>query len=291
MTRTALVPVEATSVGIHSTGLTEGGFYRRFVAGGTIAVGQPVEVSTTTSGRVSVSNSASDMVIGVALDAATIGTTLRVMHVGVCQMLVDIGFTVVRGDQLAPNQDSVRVSTGSGATFSTAGSWGVALEPNANSGVQRLVWAFLFPVQGTIAAPASGYPVDVSYAAEADGTFSQPARADHRHTLGAIAFSRGGTILNPVAATWVNVWRAPFACTVTAVKALRVGGSAMTANARKNGTSNHLASAVSVGSADTWTDGGAVQNTAYAAGDRLEIAVVTHTGATQAAIQVDYTRP
>jgi hypothetical protein len=104
-------------------------------------------------------------------------------------------------------------------------------------------------------------------------------------------FTRGGTILNPAAATWVNVWRAPWTCTVTAVKALRVGGTGMTINARKNGASNHLSSNLSVGSADTWTDGGAVQNTSYAAGDRLEIGVVTVTGSvTQAAILVEFVR-
>lgn len=110
--------------------------------------------------------------------------------------------------------------------------------------------------------------------------------------LGIAAFSRGGTVLTPTAAINVIVWRAPYACTVTAVKGYRVGGTGATVNARKNGASNHLASDLSLTSADTWMDGGAVQNTAYAAGDKLEIMVVTVAGSpTQVAVQVDYTRP
>ena len=106
-------------------------------------------------------------------------------------------------------------------------------------------------------------------------------------------FSRGGTVLDPAAtARNVPVWRAPFACTVTNVRGYRVGGTGASINARLNGASNHLASNLSLASADTWTDGGAVQNAAYAAGDRLEIMIVSTAGSpTEVAIQVDFTRP
>lgn len=106
-----------------------------------------------------------------------------------------------------------------------------------------------------------------------------------------VIFSRGGTVLTPAAAINIIVWRAPFACTVTNVRGYRVGGTGATINARRNGASNHLGSALSLTSADTWTDGGAVSNTAYVAGDKLEIMLVTLTGSpTQVAVQVDYTR-
>ena len=106
-------------------------------------------------------------------------------------------------------------------------------------------------------------------------------------------FSRGGTVLDPAAtARNVPVWRAPFACTVTNVRGYRVGGTGASINARLNGASNHLASNLSLTSADTWTGGGAVQNTAYAAGDRLEIMIVSTAGSpTEIAIQVDFNRP
>jgi hypothetical protein len=106
------------------------------------------------------------------------------------------------------------------------------------------------------------------------------------------SFSRGGTILSPATGNNYMVWRAPFACTVTAVKAHYKGGTSVVINARRNQASAHLASNLLVNTANAWADGGAVQNTAYAAGDDLEIQAVTVTGAvTELAIQVDYTRP
>lgn len=104
-------------------------------------------------------------------------------------------------------------------------------------------------------------------------------------------FSAGGVILSPAGALNVMVWRAPFACTVTNVRGHRIGGTGATINARKNQASDHLASALSLVTADLWTDGGAVQNATYAAGDDLEIMLVTIAGAvTQIAIQVDFRR-
>lgn len=107
-----------------------------------------------------------------------------------------------------------------------------------------------------------------------------------------VVISRGATVLNPAAAVNVIVWRAPFSCTVTNVRGYRVGGTAATINARRNGSSNHLATALSLTSADSWMDGGTVNNTAYVSGDKLEIMVVSVTGSpTQVAVQVDFTKP
>jgi hypothetical protein len=107
-----------------------------------------------------------------------------------------------------------------------------------------------------------------------------------------VPFSCGGLILNPGGAINVIVWRAPFVCTVTNVRGYRVGGTGATVNARKNGTDNHLGSALSLTSADTWMDGGAVSNAAYAVGNKLEIMIVSVTGGpTQVEVQVDFTRP
>ena len=106
--------------------------------------------------------------------------------------------------------------------------------------------------------------------------------------------SRGATHVNPDGITaGINLiaWYAPFACTVITVKGYRVGGTGATINARKNGTSDHLSSALSLTSADTWMDGGEVQNATYAAGDKLEIMIVTVAGdPTQIAVQVDFNR-
>jgi len=115
-------------------------------------------------------------------------------------------------------------------------------------------------------------------------------------SIGGGIFCKGGTLYKSDgianAALNIIVWRAPFACTVTNVRGYRVGGTGATINARLNGSSNHLASALSLTSADTWMDGGAVQNIAFAAGDKLEIMVVSTAGTvTQLAIQIDFTKP
>lgn len=103
--------------------------------------------------------------------------------------------------------------------------------------------------------------------------------------------SRGGTFVNPNGiSAGINIitWQALFPCTVMGLRAYRVDGTGATVNARKNGTSNHLASDLSLTSADTWMDAGAVQNQGYAIGDKLEIMVVSVAGTpTQVAIQVD----
>ncbi len=111
-------------------------------------------------------------------------------------------------------------------------------------------------------------------------------------TFEAVGFARGGTILDPAGARTVMVWRAPFACTVTNVRGHRKGGTGATINARRNQASDHLAADLSLVTTDVWTDGGAVSNTAYAAGDDLEIALRSIAGSpTEIAIQVDFTRP
>lgn len=104
-------------------------------------------------------------------------------------------------------------------------------------------------------------------------------------------FSVGGTLTSPTTGTTLMVWRAPFACVVTNVRTHFKGGTSIVCNARKNQTSNHLASDYTNSSANAWGDGGAVQNIAYATGDDLEIMFVTINGSvTEASIQVDFVR-
>lgn len=103
--------------------------------------------------------------------------------------------------------------------------------------------------------------------------------------------NRGGTFVSPSGALALVIWRAPFACTVTNVRGYRRGGTGATINAQRNGSSTHLSSDLSLTSADTWMDGGAVQNTAYAAGDSLELLLQSVAGGpTQVAIQVELVR-
>lgn len=107
-----------------------------------------------------------------------------------------------------------------------------------------------------------------------------------------LTFSIGGTFLDPAGARNIMCWTAPFACTVTAVKAFAKGGTNAVINAWRNQASNFLSSNLTVGTMNTWTDGGAVQNTAIAVGDSIEIKLVSISGAiTEVDIQVNLTRP
>ena len=112
---------------------------------------------------------------------------------------------------------------------------------------------------------------------------------------GSPVFSRGGSIYKAggIANEVLNiiVWRAPFTCAATNVWGYRIGGTGAAINARKNGNLNLLASALSLSSAEVWMDGGAVQNENFAAGDKLEIMIVSTTDiVSQLAIQIDFFR-
>jgi len=106
--------------------------------------------------------------------------------------------------------------------------------------------------------------------------------------------AHGGVIINVngiLATVNVIAWQAPYACKVVSVRGYRVGGTSCSINARLNGSSNHLASALSLTSTDTWMDGGAVQNVSYAALDKLEIMITAIAGSpTQIGIQVAFRR-
>ncbi len=87
-----------------------------------------------------------------------------------------------------------------------------------------------------------------------------------------------GMTLFTTSAINVIVWQAPYNYTLLAVRGYRVGGSGATVNARRNGASQHLASDLSLTSADVWMDGGAVQDATYSVGDKAEIMLVTTSG-------------
>jgi hypothetical protein len=102
-------------------------------------------------------------------------------------------------------------------------------------------------------------------------------------------FTVGGAILDPTGARDFTVWRAPFACTVTNVRARRRGGTAASVNARRNALAL-LAADLSVTSVNTWMDGGSVQNASFAAGDELELRIISVSGATELSYIVEFVR-
>ena len=102
---------------------------------------------------------------------------------------------------------------------------------------------------------------------------------------------------NGVQAQTVACWTAPYACTVTSVKAWRADGSSgtTTINAVRNrsgSTTNLLSANLTLTNVTTLYDGGAVQNTAIQAGDIIEFTVASNTNnATQIFMQVNLTNP
>lgn len=92
-------------------------------------------------------------------------------------------------------------------------------------------------------------------------------------------FVAGGTKPSATGASDYIVWEAPYPATVLAVRAVRVnGGTGATVNAQRNFTSEHLAGDLSLPVQGTVYDGGAVQNTAYVAGDILEARIKSVSG-------------
>jgi hypothetical protein len=107
------------------------------------------------------------------------------------------------------------------------------------------------------------------------------------HTSSAGAATKGLVIAAPAGAVSYVIWRAPRACTVTAVHGYRQGGTGATINATKNGV-DLAATDLSLSTDATWMTAPALQNTAVETGDTLAVTVRSTTGApTAVTIQID----
>lgn len=136
-------------------------------------------------------------------------------------------------------------------------------------------------------------PETVDLAVRVDGTTIEINGSNNLARKAIIVpFSKEKTIYNPsgiTAVVWIDVCRFNFSATVTNVRGKRTGGTSATCNARRNGADLHLAAGVAAGT--SWTDGGAVQNTAYVAGDYLQVGwTAVAGGPTQIGVLVDLTR-
>lgn len=104
------------------------------------------------------------------------------------------------------------------------------------------------------------------------------------------AFSKGCCILAPSAQTIV-IWRAPSACTVTAVKAYQDVGTGSVATVY-DGNINILESNIAISSAATWQDGGSLALTAVSTGDSIAIEIVSVAGSPNyISVQIEFTQP
>jgi hypothetical protein len=104
----------------------------------------------------------------------------------------------------------------------------------------------------------------------------------------------GGVILTPTDAQTIIAWRAPFACTVTAVHAQSDTGTTAVVNAGKGfagGTTEFCSADITIDPSDAWEAGTVNQNQSLVAGDAVYLEVVDSGTATQITIQVTLTRP
>lgn len=144
-------------------------------------------------------------------------------------------------------------------------------------------------VDGRQSQLPSGDTLDATAAAHASShapTGSDPV---------SIAFSRGSTLPSPASTGTTDVWVVDAACTVTAVKGLIRGATGSTVNAtriRSGSSADLLGTDITLSSADTVTDGGAVQNASLQAGDIVQTKIVGLSGSpTSVTVQINLTRP
>lgn len=109
-------------------------------------------------------------------------------------------------------------------------------------------------------------------------------------------FTINAVILSPSATADYMVWRAPFACTVTAVRGYRVGGTSASVTAGSSPAASVVITNFATGfttasNTGTW-DSGTVTSSAVASTNNVWVRITAISGtATQLCIQIDMTRP
>ena len=172
---------------------------------------------------------------------------------------------------------SVDASVAAGALFSATFTGG----PITLSGILNL--AINLANQNAnlvLASPASGGagPITARQIVPADTTFPPMP-------------SKTFVFISPTGATTVIVWRATYACTVSGVYAICVGGTNVTFNASINGTNVIADGTAAAGSG--WVSGGAITGPSVVSpGDTIALLITGETGSpTYATAQVNFTRP
>ena len=99
-------------------------------------------------------------------------------------------------------------------------------------------------------------------------------------------FRKGAVIQSPVPQK-IAIWRAPYPCTVTAIKGYQDSGTGSVITVY-DGSTDLLLTDMTISQAGTWQDGGALAKTSLLAGDSIVIRIVTVSGSPNyISVQVD----
>jgi hypothetical protein len=217
-----------------------------------------------TSGCAVAAQGSPNMTVAVAVGTALVS--------GVAVAVAAGNVTITAAHATLPRKDIVVVSN-AGVKSATAGT--AATQP-------------LKP-----AIPANSVVLAEVYVPAADTAINSNQITDKRVIL-ASPFITVGALLEgaPPTTGFRMVWRAPFNCTVVAVRSHFDAGTNIVVNARKNQASNFMSANSTNSTPNAWGAGTVDQNQAIVAGDDIEIQLVSLSGAvTKANIQVDLTRP
>jgi hypothetical protein len=158
-----------------------------------------------------------------------------------------------------------------------------------NTGDLTLAGAFITPTQ-VVAKDVASDPANLSASVQFYSKAGLPYIKQGNGTVfqvgAATSSSKSTTITAPTVGQYI-VWQAPTACTITAVRAVRVGGTAATINASVNAL-DLLPLDLSLTTAGSWSTGPNIQNVNMVAGDSLSVYVRSVSGSPSAiTIQVD----
>ena len=138
--------------------------------------------------------------------------------------------------------------------------------------------------------PGTGITIDIDSGLEDEGNNEITITA----TGAGVAFTVGGVLKTPTAADDVLIWTAPFACSLTAVKAWQDTGTGSVINAFRGSLASpttFLTANYTLLAADTTEDGGATQNTTVASDTKVYIRLVSVSGSpNEVGIQLHLTR-
>lgn len=220
--------------------------------------------SGTISGCAVTPQGSPDMTVAVAA-----GT---VMVLGVPATVTGGNVTITTAHASLPRKDIVVVSN-AGAKSVTAGT--AAAQP-------------LKP-----AIPANSIVIAEVYVPANDTAINANQITDKRVIITPVTFTVGMFFEGaPPGNGFRMAWRAPFACTVVAVRSHFDAGTNCVVNARKNQASNFMSANFTNSTANAWGAGTVNQNQAIAAGDDIEMQLVSTSGAVlKVNIAVDLTRP